>query len=255
MGEKSFQKTIDVMSILAACHIKAYQMIHRERKQMGFSDTKVSFANHLRVFEPENPKNPKQIIYSKTIEWLFQKALTKAMCTGKFDVPLRNMIAAEEGIYCDFIAINYYSRSTVSGFGDGVRKNAPVNDLGWEIYPEGIVRCAKEMYDLVQLPIYITENGTCDNTDSFRSRYVYEHLQALCESDLPVERYYHWCFCDNFEWLEGESARFGLVHIDYETQERTIKKSGEFYQRMIEEHGVTEEMYEEYVADETYHIS
>lgn len=254
-GEASIKKTMDVLSVMAACHIKAYEMIHRERQKMGFSDTKVSFANHLRVFEPENPKNVKQQVYSKSMEWMFQKALSKAMCTGKFELPLRNMIDAKEGRYCDFIAINYYSRSTVSGFADGVRKNAPINDLGWEIYPEGIVKCAREMYDLIKCPIYITENGTCDNEDSFRSRYIYEHLKALCESDLPVERYYHWCFCDNFEWIEGESARFGLVHIDYKTQERTIKKSGEFYRKMIEARGVTEELYEEYVKGESYNIS
>lgn len=254
-GEKSFKKTMDVMSVLAACHIKAYRMIHRERVKMGYSDTKVGFANHLRVFEPENPKNLKHKACCKTIEWMFQKALTKAMCTGEFEMPLRNMIGAKVSTFCDFIAINYYSRSTISGFGDGVRKNAPVNDLGWEIYPEGIIKCAQEMYDIIKRPIYITENGTCDNEDKFRSRFIYDHLKALSESDLPIERYYHWCFCDNFEWLEGESARFGLVHIDYETQERTVKKSGEFYQRMIEEHGVTEEMFEKYVANEKYNIS
>lgn len=254
-GEKSFKKTMDVMSVLAACHIKAYTMIHRERVKMGYSDTKVGFANHLRVFEPENPKNLKHKVCANSIEWMFQKALTKAMCTGEFEMPLRNMIGVKASTFCDFIAINYYTRSTISGFGDGVRKNAPVNDLGWEIYPEGIIKCAQEMYDIIQRPIYITENGTCDNEDRFRSRFLYDHLKVLSESDLPIERYYHWCFCDNFEWLEGESARFGLVHIDYETQERTVKKSGEFYQRMIEEHGVTEEMFEKYVANEKYNIS
>ena len=71
---------------------------------------------------------------------------------------------------------------------------------------------------------------------------------------MPFERYYHWCFCDNFEWLEGYSARFGLVHIDYETQKRTIKRSGEFYAGMIAAGGVTEEAFAEYVAKEAYDI-
>ena len=97
----------------------------------------------------------------------------------------------------------------------------PVNDLGWEIYPQGIVEVSRKVYRLLPRPIWITENGTCDNTDRFRARYIAEHLAALCNSDLPVERYYHWCFCDNFEWVEGCSARFGLVHVDYDTQKRT----------------------------------
>ena len=61
---------------------------------------------------------------------------------------------------------------------------------------------------LLPLPIYITENGTCDRDDRCRCRYLFDHLQALCNCGLPVEHYYHRCFCDDFEWPEGKSARF-----------------------------------------------
>ena len=64
----------------------------------------------------------------------------------------------------------------------------------------------------------------------------------------PVERYYHWCFCDNWEWVEGNAARFGLVHVDYESQRRTVKRSGRFYQRVIEERGVSEALWREFCA-------
>ena len=95
---------------------------------------------------------------------------------------------------------------------------------------------------------------TCDNADDFRCRYIYEHLQALCETALPIERYYHWCFCDNFEWIEGESARFGLIHVDYKTQKRTVKKAGNFYADVIRASGVTNEIFEKYVKDQQYHL-
>ena len=101
----------------------------------------------------------------------------------------------------------------------------PVNDLDWEIYSHGIVECAQFLYDVLPRPIYVTENGTCDNQDTFRCRYLYEHLKELCESGLPVERYYHWCFCDNFEWANGLSRRFGLGFVDYETQKRYPKRN------------------------------
>ena len=104
-------------------------------------------------------------------------------------------------------------------------------------------------------PIYITENGTCDNDDRFRIRFIYEHLKAMTDSDLPFERYYHWCFTDNFEWLEGESARFGLVHVNYETQERTVKMSGRFFTKMIEAKGVSKWMYETDVEQIQYDYS
>ena len=240
------------MSVLTAAHIEAYKKIHEIRSKMGFSDTLVSFANHMRVFTPENPRKWTFRLFAKLNESVFQGSLSKAMCVGDFRFPIRNINRVKKGSYCDFIAMNYYTRSTISGLRDGVRSRAPVNDLGWEIYPQGLVECAGKLYDISPLPIYITENGTCDNTDTFRCLYLYEHLKALCESDLPVERYYHWCFCDNFEWLEGESARFGLVHIDYETQTRTIKDSGYFLSDVISEQGVSQAIFDKYVRGQKY---
>lgn len=251
-GEKYFSKAVKVMTNMSVCHIRAYKLIHKMRQEMGYTDTKVSFANHVRVFDPANPKSSRHNISAALLKHFFQGAVTEAMCFGLFKWPLKKSSDITPGEYCDFISINYYSRSTVSGFKDGVREGAPKNDLGWEIYPEGIVRCAEELYSRLKRPIYISENGTCDNKDAFRSRYIYDHLKALTESQLPVERYYHWCFCDNFEWLEGESARFGLVHVDYKTQKRTIKKSGEFYSEVIREGGVTEEIYKKYVENQKY---
>jgi beta-glucosidase len=252
-GDKSFLKAVTVMSNMTVCHIKAYQLIHRMRQKMGFNDTKVSFANHLRIFEPQNPKNPWHCICAKLLERFFQGAVTEAMLTGKFKWPLKGSKEIATGEYIDFIAINYYTRSTVSGFGDGMKRNAPKNDLGWEIYPKGLTRCADKIYQILERPIYITENGTCDNQDMFRCKYIYEHLKALSESNLPIIRYYHWCFCDNFEWIEGESARFGLVHINYETQERTVKESGRFYTRLIEDNGIKGDLYNQYVRPQKYH--
>lgn len=252
-GEKSIIKALGIMSNMTACHIRAYSLIHRMRRDMGYTDTKVSFANHVRVFEPKNRRNIWHRICSKLLERFFQGAVSAAMLTGHFGWPLKKVAGIARGEYADFIAINYYTRSAVSGFGDGTMQNVPKNNLGWEIYPDGLVSCTDKIYKLLKRPIYITENGTCDNRDAFRCRYIYEHLKAATASDLPITRYYHWCFCDNFEWVEGESARFGLVHIDYETQERTVKKSGRFYTRIIEEKGITSQLYEQYVMPEEYH--
>ncbi len=251
-GEKNFRKTFRVMSVLAAAHIEAYGIIHRLQKEMGVADTRVSFAHHMQVFAPQNPLNPLHRFAARTMEALFQGKLARAMTVGDFSFPLRNLVGAPGGRYCDFIGLNYYTRATVAGFVPGVRAGAPVNDLGWEIYPPGIVECAGKLYDILPLPVYITENGTCDNRDAFRCRYLYDHLKVLCESDLPVERYYHWCFTDNFEWCEGESARFGLVHVDYATQERTVKESGRFVSEVIAAGGVTEELYARYVQPQQY---
>ena len=252
-GERSIPLACKVMSVMAACHIEAYALIHKLRREMGFSDTKVGFAHHARVFVPKSPKNPWHRFCTPLVRRMFQGAAARAFLLGEFVFPLRRYGNTKPGEYADFLGLNYYARSAVSGFGDGALDGVPKNDLGWEIYPEGIARCAKELCALLPRPVYITENGTCDNQDSFRCRYIYEHLKVLSESGLPVERYYHWCFTDNFEWCEGERARFGIVRVDYETQERTVKRSGEFYAAMIANGGVTDEMYTEYVAPQEYH--
>ena len=254
-GKKRFRKAMRVMSVLAVAHVQAYQLIHALQRGMGISDTRVSFAMNMHEIEPENPNKFKHRLVSYLTDRFYQSAIAKAMILGQFRWPIRNLGRIKKGVYWDFIALNYYNRTTVSGFRGGTRKGAPVNDLGWEVYPQGIVECLRKLYALHPLPIYITENGTCDNQDSFRCRYLYDHLQALCKSGLPVKRYYHWCFLDNFEWLEGESARFGLVHVDFETQERSVKKSGEFFAKIIKNGGVTGEMYQEYVEPQQYNIS
>jgi beta-glucosidase len=240
-GRRSFVETLRVFANLAAAHIGAYELIHRLRGDR----VKVSFAHHLRVFAPADPKNPKHRFFARLAAFLFQGALTRMMCRGRLFPPGR-------GKYCDFLAINYYTRSTVTGLADGTARGVPVNDLGWEICPEGLVKCAEEMYRVCPAPVYVTENGTCDNNDAFRSRYIAEHLAEIAGSSLPIERYYHWCFCDNFEWLEGESARFGIVGIDYETRRRTVKESGKFYSDIIKNNGVTEAAWLRYAAAQRY---
>ncbi len=240
-GEKSLVKTLRIIEIMRKCHREAYRAIHHKRYQMGRFDTKVSFAHHMRSFAPLNKENPLHRLAAKTSEYFFQTRLQESYIFGN----------GHEGRFVDFLALNYYSRTASSGLADGVFPGTPINDLGWEIYPEGIVECAEKLHALCpDLPIYITENGTADNNDLFRRRYLYEHIKALCESALPVMRYYHWCFVDNFEWNEGFSARFGIVWLDTETMERKIKKSGEFFSQMIAEKGVTEKMAEVALGEE-----
>lgn len=241
-GQKSLKKTLLVIENMGKCHRAAYRLIHEKRARMGFNDTLVGFAHHMRSFVPFNEKNPLHRLFSRVSEYYFQTRLQNTYLRGA---------GREKGRFADFLALNYYTRTASRSLADGVFPGAPVNDLGWEIYPEGIVECAEKLNKILPgLPIYISENGTADNGDLFRRRYLYEHIKALCESSLPVKRYYHWCFVDNFEWNEGFSARFGLVGLDTETMERKIKKSGEFFSRMIAEGGVSPETAEEVLKEE-----
>ena len=245
--KKSMASVVRAFSNMTAAHIKAYEYIHKKRKEMGFDDTKVSFANHLRIFEPENPKNLMHCFFARIMEYLFQGAITTAMMTGKCSFPILRRKGIQKGKYYDFIGINYYSRSTIKGFADGVRRDCFKNDLGWEIYHEGLPMLSESLYEKYRAPVFVTENGTCDNTDSFRPRFIYDQLKLISECENHITRYYHWSFIDNFEWKEGESARFGIVHVNYDTQERTVKNSGKLYASIIKNGGVTEEAYDAYV--------
>ena len=240
-GRRSLAKTLRVLNHLCACHIAAYETIHRVRTQMKLENTRVSFAHHMSHFCPLNPKNPLHRASARLMRTWFQTSLTRAFTTGKHAFPFRG--AEKEGLYCDFHALNYYAQNCVGTLRRATRRHAPVNDLGWLIDPEGIAACAREMLQVANLPVYVTENGVCDAQDAYRTRYIYEHLCALLEDGtLPVKRYYYWCFTDNFEWLEGISARFGLVHVADGTKARVVKQSGVFYTQMICAHGVTEQM-------------
>ncbi len=247
-GDHSYVRMIRVLQALVAAHLAAYLRIHELQPH-----ARVAIAHHLRVFAPAQRRNPVHGISALVARHLFQGAVVRAATTGRFTPPLWVPKGIRPGRYCDFHAINYYSRSTVSGLVDGVATDVDVNDLGWEIYPAGLVELAAWLNrHHPGIPIYITENGTCDAGDSFRSRFVYEHLAQVAASSLPIERYYHWCFTDNWEWAEGEAARFGLVHLDYPTQQRTIKDSGRFYADIIANGGVTEAAYDQYVAGQQY---
>ena len=158
-GRRSFSAMRRVMSNLAEAHIRSYELIHSIRRELGFDETRVSFANHLRVFQPAG-SGPLDKLVSAIFKKGFQTSLTKALMSGLCEWPIAKIPGVTPGSYCDFIAVNYYTRSTISGFNNGTAKGAAVNDLGWEIYPEGIVEVAREAYAISPLPIYITENGT-----------------------------------------------------------------------------------------------
>ncbi len=229
-------------SNLCLAHIRAYDLIHSKLK-----GAKVGVAHHLRVFDPVDSRWISHI-GARLQEFLFQSIFLEAMTTGRFRLPLinRSVQVPSDTHYADFIGINYYTRDFVKGnwnpmsfFGNrNTHEDLHRNDLGWEIYPEGIGRICRKVFSKYKIPIYITENGICDHKDVNRSRFIYDHLRELItlyHDGISIERYYHWTLMDNWEWVEGEKARFGLFENDFETQTRTLRKSGSVYARVCRE--------------------
>lgn len=258
-GKNNMGSMFKALRNMIMAHIESYQLVHQIRKERAFpGETLVGVANHLRIFDPVSPN-----IINKAIahlpRYISQDIILEGMITGKLKFPLGfGGYPLGKGKYCDFLGINYYSRDMVrftldpkKAFAElSIKENAPVNDLGWEIYPNGLYRLCKYYNQKYPMPIFITENGICDENDSKRTQFIYDHLleiRNLIRDGIPVQRYYHWTLIDNFEWLEGEKARFGLVHNDYPTQTRTIRKSGRFYGAICREKAITTSMIEQYL--------
>jgi beta-glucosidase len=122
--------------------------------------------------------------------------------------------------------------------------------MDWENYPDGLTGILGRVYfDYTPLKIYITENGASYSTppdehgnvpDVHRTNYLRTHFAAMhraIQAGVPLAGYFAWSLMDNFEWSFGYSQRFGIVWVNYETQERIIKDSAKWYKTVIKKNG------------------
>ncbi|WP_018789601.1 GH1 family beta-glucosidase [Salinispora arenicola] len=171
----------------------------------------------------------------------------------------------------NLVGINYYSRHVVAApaaqappqpywrtpscwpGSEHVRfvtRGVPVTDMDWEIDPPGLVETLQRVYEeYTDLPLYVTENGSAfvdtvveghvDDPD--RVAYFDAHLRAAHQAitaGVPLRGYFAWSLMDNFEWAWGYTKRFGMIHIDYRSQVRTLKSSGRWYAEVIRRNGL-----------------
>jgi len=261
-GETGIKRYAIVARNMILAHIESYKTLQNVCKNLTGRSVKIGVANHLIDFHTTGG-GPLAIVGRRALEYSFHDIFLEGMVYGKLKFPLNILknetgYKAKQGVYSEYIGVNYYSRHMVRpSFNPGMlftktvmKENSQYNDLGWELYPEGLYNVCNAVYKKYKLPIQITENGTCDEKDAFRTEFIYNHvlqIKRLVDDGIPVEKYYHWSLMDNFEWAEGLSKRFGLVEIDYDTQERTVRRSGRFYADLIKNRGVTDEMVAEYL--------
>ncbi len=203
---------------------------------------------------------------------LWNRLFSDALLLGKYPSgfaelmpgPVADDLAAI-GAPMDFYGLNYYNPTRVADPASPIPVAGPVavagapfkmvalegyetTAFGWPVVPEGLreqLVALHTTYGDTLPPVYITENGcACDDevdgdgqvADEARVRYLDSHLRAIAaaiDDGVDVRGYYTWSLLDNFEWAEGYTKRFGLVHVDYETQRRTPKTSFDWYRRMI----------------------
>jgi beta-glucosidase len=156
----------------------------------------------------------------------------------------------------DFVGVNYYMRGVIRADNVSEEKNEPrsvfrgdeMTEMGWEVYPKGLYNTLGRLHFEYAYPaIYVTENGAAfadavnadgQVDDPARLSYIKRHLEMVSQAihaAIPVKGYFVWSLMDNFEWGFGFSKRFGIAHVDYKTQKRTVKSSGRWYSRFIRE--------------------
>jgi beta-glucosidase len=154
----------------------------------------------------------------------------------------------------DFLGVNYYFPENVSDAPGvppiatrvHVPDQAERTAFGWQVAPEGMVELLERIHgDYAPAEIHITENGSCyddapgpdgEIDDVERRSFLARHLAAAREAlarGVPIRGYFAWSLLDNFEWAEGYQRRFGLAHVDFSTQRRSLKASGRWYRDFL----------------------
>ncbi len=265
---KSYVQAFRAVRGMLEGHARAYHAI-----RSVLPAAQISYTTHWRPFEARRKWNPFDQVARHLRDQVFNHLFPRAVDQGelRFPYPLCNdsgiqeisgPIATLKGT-ADFLGINYYTREIcefrpewpIDFFGAASGTNHPhTNELGWEIYPDGLYFLLTEDVapyrlnpDRTTRPVFITENGfasvydaqldggdwSLDDDD--RIKYLVEHVRAVHQAiaqGVNVKGYFYWSLTDNFEWSDGLQCRFGLVRVAYPTQQRTARKSALVYARI-----------------------
>jgi beta-glucosidase len=139
--------------------------------------------------------------------------------------------------HCDSIGLNYYFYTK---FGD--IKKWRKTDMDWNFAPEHIYD-ALMMLSRYQKPLFVSEGGLADAMDNGRAEYITRQIDGVhraITAGADVRGHLYWSLLDNYEWALGFDKRFGLIEVNYETQERSIRPSAYVYKKIIEDNGIVE---------------
>ncbi|MDA8324920.1 MAG: family 1 glycosylhydrolase [Nitrospiraceae bacterium] len=244
-GLKDVSLAVKALKNMLTCHAGAYDMIHGRTP-----GAMVSVAHNMAAIVPWNRWNPADRLLSRIGKYFYGHSLIDAFMTGelKFRLPLMRPVTVRAPIKgkLDFMGVNYYTRvhlrsnpfkrmcvelrhKDIGGHG--------LTDLGWEIHPDGLERVLKYASRL-RVPIIITENGIATHDEEKKTNFIRMHVDVMEEcigQGLDIRGYFYWSLIDNYEWLQGLDARFGLYRVDFESKDlrRTPTPAAEFYSRLI----------------------
>ncbi|MBN1428031.1 MAG: glycoside hydrolase family 1 protein [Anaerolineae bacterium] len=259
-GQANLGHYFQVMHNMAEAHAAAYHAIHELRPQ-----ARVGMAHHMVYWKPLRSANPLDRTVTHLLDGMFNGLFLDVIATGQWRpiIGKKGEIPQAKGTL-DWIGLNYYQRWDAAfklnalkalGITYSARPGAPKGPQSWgEFYPEGLLELIKRLHRQFNKPIYITENGVPDETDTIRPGFLLEHLQQVWKAimhSIPVKGYYFWSLVDNFEWAEGLDPRyrFGLYGVDFKTQKRTLRNSGKLYKEIAKTNAISSDMARRYAPE------
>lgn len=211
--ESSRLKTLWVLLNLALAHKKSYKIIKQIKPT-----AKIGLAHNCAYF------------YAGDKSWISR---LWAYFSHKFG---NEFFINRVKNYQDFFGLNYYFSNRFLGTHIH-NPDKKINDLGWDMQPDKIRQLVNKLYKKYNLPIIITESGVADRNDQYRKWWIAQSIKAINlaqEDGVKMIGYIHWSLLDNFEWAEGFWPRFGLIEVDYKTQQRKIRASAKWYAQLIQ---------------------
>ncbi|HYC79767.1 MAG TPA: glycoside hydrolase family 1 protein [Candidatus Binatia bacterium] len=215
--KKNYFKVIQVYRNLVKAHIAAYKAIKEVRP-----NSQIGLAKNNNYYETNNKFNPLEKLVA---------GIAKYFGNDWF----MNRVSR----YQDWVGLNYYFTKTIkiglSGVGLANSPARPKSDMGWQTFPEAIYHLLLDLKKYNK-PIYITENGIANARDDMRKDFIKQHLYWTMKArneGADVKGYFYWSLTDNYEWQDGFDRLFGLVEINYETQERKVRPSAEVFKEIL----------------------
>ena len=231
-GVADRSRALQVIANLLEAHALAARALREADRVDSDGDGRAvnaGVSKHWVLLEPKRAWSPLDRIATKAQHAVFNQAVVRALAGGPIELRIPGAKPAlRDGDIMkgssDYLGVNYYTRWMVSLFGAdprSARRGAPLSDLGWEIFPEGLERAIREC-SAFGLPMVVTENGLADASDRRRPDFVRASLAALDRAraqGADVRGYVHWSLMDNFEWADGHEGRFGLYAVDFDRPE------------------------------------
>jgi len=246
-GLRNVQLGVKALENILACHGKVYDIIHSKASD-AMAKPMVSVAHNMAALAPWNKWNPLDKLLSKIAKYFYNHSLLDAFITGSLSVkfPFKKAVKIPVPIKgkLDFLGVNYYTRihmrfnpfkkmgvelrhRDIDGYG--------LTDMGWEIHPHGLAKVLRYSSKL-NVPLIITENGIATRDDQRKIKFMKRHIDVLekCIKDgINVRGFFYWSLIDNYEWLQGLDARFGLYKVDFDTLKRKPTNAAAYYSYLI----------------------